>query len=73
MTRKPSSAAEVINFAAKLADLKEDHYRVLLTVSALTELLVDKGLITREELERKASSLELELDSLISASLHPMA
>jgi len=72
MPRK-SSSTEVVNFAAKLADLKEDHYRVLLTVSALVELLVEKGLITREELERKASSLELELDNLISASLHPMA
>ena len=70
--RKPSSLVEGVHLAAKLADLKEDHYRVLLAVSAVTELLIDKGLLTREELERKAEALEQELDGLISASLHPM-
>ncbi|CAH1201360.1 hypothetical protein PAECIP111893_01587 [Paenibacillus plantiphilus] len=73
MTRKLSTAMESVNLAAKLADLKEDHYRILLTVSAVTELLIDKGLFTRDELELKAAALDLELDSLISSSLHPMA
>ena len=54
MTRKAASAMEHLNLAAKLADLKEDHYRILLTLSAMTELLIDKGLLTREELELKS-------------------
>ncbi|MBW7475663.1 hypothetical protein K0T92_12995 [Paenibacillus oenotherae] len=73
MPRKLSTAMDGVNLAAKLADLKEDHYRILLTVSAVTELLIDKGLFTRDELEVKAATLDLELDSLIASSLHPMA
>jgi hypothetical protein len=68
-----NTALEHLNLAAKIADLKEDHYRTLLTVSAVTELLIDKGLITREELELKAASLDHELEELIVGSLHPMA
>ncbi|REE78619.1 hypothetical protein A8990_12516 [Paenibacillus taihuensis] len=76
MPRKASasaaSALDHLNLVAKLADLKEDHYRTLLTLSAMTELLIDKGLISPEELERKIASLDTELDELIVASLHPM-
>ncbi|WP_219834649.1 hypothetical protein [Paenibacillus sp. R14(2021)] len=72
MPRKPSAALDHLNLVAKLADLKEDHYRTLLTLSAMTELLIDKGLITPEELELKVRSLDTELDELIVASLHPM-
>ncbi|AZN38840.1 hypothetical protein [Paenibacillus albus] len=80
MPRKPSPAAsssaasalDHLNLVAKLADLKEDHYRTLLTLSAVTELLIDKGLISPEELERRINTLDSELDELIGASLHPM-
>ncbi|MFC4810113.1 hypothetical protein [Paenibacillus sp. GCM10023250] len=72
MPCKASAALEQLNLAAKLADLKEDHYRALLTIGALTELLVDKGIFAPDELERKMRSLDAELDELISASLHPM-
>ncbi|NBD25083.1 hypothetical protein [Paenibacillus glycinis] len=72
MPHKASAALEQLNLAAKLADLKEDHYRTLLTIGAVTELLIDKGLIAPEELELKIRSLDSELDELISASLHPM-
>ncbi|MBB3110884.1 hypothetical protein FHS18_002951 [Paenibacillus phyllosphaerae] len=74
MPRNQSSAAmEHVHMAAKLADLKGDHLRLLLTLGAMTELLIDKGLLTREELEQKTAALDLELDLIISASLHPMA
>lgn len=73
MPNKASAALEQLNLAASLADLKEDHYRALLALGAITELLIDKGLLTREELELKAASLDRELDEVISASLHPMA
>ncbi|CAM3206628.1 hypothetical protein [Paenibacillus lupini] len=72
MKTKPFSPWEQVQLAAKLADLKEDHYRTVLTLSAMLELLVDKGLLTREELNAKADELDNQLDSFISASLHPM-
>ncbi|WP_424767759.1 hypothetical protein [Paenibacillus sp. sgz302251] len=67
------SAWEHVQLAAKLADLKEDHYRTVLTLSAMLELFIDKGIITREELSAKADALDAQLESLISASVHPMA
>ncbi|MEK3884288.1 hypothetical protein [Paenibacillus sp. PL2-23] len=70
---KPSPVWEHVQLAAKLADLKDDHYRTVLTLSAMLELFVDKGIITREELAAKAEALDEQLESLISASLHPMA
>ena len=72
-TKSSPSAWEQVQMAAKLADLTEEHYRTLLTMSAILELLVDKGLITREELQAKTEQLDDQLESLISASLHPMA
>lgn len=73
MKSKPSATWEHVQLAAKLADMKEDHYRTVLTLSAMLELLIAKGIITREELSAQADTLDLQLDALISASLHPMA
>lgn len=74
MKPRPAAPAwEQVQLAAKLADLKEEHYRTVLTLSAMLELLVDKGLLTREELNERAEALDAQLESLISASLHPMA
>lgn len=67
-----SPAWEQVRLAAKLADLKEEHYRTVLTLSAMLELFVDKGLLTREELDEKSATLDRQLEELISASLHPM-
>ncbi|SFT23570.1 hypothetical protein [Paenibacillus sp. BC26] len=72
MKSRSSSALDHLNLVAKLADLKEDHYRTLLTLSAMTELLMDKGILTPDELERKIASLDSELDELIVGALHPM-
>ncbi|MNW55855.1 hypothetical protein D3C74_335430 [compost metagenome] len=55
--------------AAKLADLKEEHYRNTLALSTIIELLIDKGILTREEVERKAA----ELDSFMAHPPYPMA
>ncbi len=73
MKSKTPPAWELVQLAAKLADLKEDHYRTVLTLSAMLELFVEKGILTREELTVKAESLDRQLESLISAQLHPMA
>lgn len=71
--RHSSPTMEQVHLAAKLADLKEDHYRLLLNLSAMTELLIEKGVLTREEIALKAAALDRELDTLVSASLRPMA
>ncbi|MNJ44037.1 hypothetical protein [Paenibacillus fonticola] len=47
-----------INILAKLADLKEDHYQQLLALSAMMELLIEKGVISREEILQKTSELD---------------
>ncbi|MFD0590261.1 hypothetical protein ACFQZE_19945 [Paenibacillus sp. GCM10027627] len=67
-----TSAWEHVQLAAKLADLKEEHYRTVLTLSAMLELFIEKGLLSREELEAKSLAIDEQLESLISASLHPM-
>lgn len=63
------SAIQEVDMIAKLADLKDEHYRNTLALSTLIELLADKGLITREELEQKAA----ELDSFMTHSPYPTA
>lgn len=73
MKSRPSNAWEQVQLAAKLADLKEEHYETVLALSAMLELLIDKGLLTREELTAKAGELDAQLDALISVSPHPMA
>lgn len=74
MKPKASTAWENVQLLAKLADLKEEHYRTVLTLSAMLELLVEKGLLTHEELSARSNQIDAQLESLISsASLHPMA
>lgn len=72
MNARPSQAWEQVQLTAKLADLKEDHYRTVLTLSAMLELFIEKGLLTKEEVNAKAEALDAQLENLISASLHPM-
>jgi hypothetical protein len=69
MNRIQSHMQEV-NMIAKLADLKEEHYRNSLLISALMELLIEKGLLKRQEIESKM----VELDSLMTPdSAYPMS
>ncbi|CAH0121347.1 MULTISPECIES: hypothetical protein [unclassified Paenibacillus] len=63
------SPMEQVDLVAKLADLKEEHYRNTLALSTLIELLVEKQILTRSEIEEKAA----ELDQFISRSPYPMA
>ncbi|MFD3258984.1 hypothetical protein ACE3MQ_10270 [Paenibacillus lentus] len=53
-----ASPMNEVNILAKLADLKEDHYQQLLTLSAMMELLIEKGVLTREEITKKATELD---------------
>lgn len=50
-----------IDMAAKLADVKEDLYRVTVGLTALIETLAEKGYLSREELILQARKIELEL------------
>jgi hypothetical protein len=59
-----------VNMIAKLADLKEEHYRNSLLISAMMELLIDKGLLHRQEIEAKMT----ELDSLMTqGTIYPIS
>ncbi|WP_248929294.1 hypothetical protein [Paenibacillus hamazuiensis] len=47
-----------IDLIGKLADLKDQHYRNTLALSAVIELLIEKGCITAEEIRSKAAQLD---------------
>jgi hypothetical protein len=65
MNLNPSRMDE-INLVGKLADLKESHYLQSLLLSSLIDILIDKGIITAEELTNKAQELDL------AATPHPV-
>jgi hypothetical protein len=50
-----------VDLIGQLADLKEDHYKNILVLSALIDLLIEQGFVTREELTRKALELDAEV------------
>ncbi|WP_339279132.1 hypothetical protein NYE40_24150 [Paenibacillus sp. FSL W8-1187] len=69
------SAWNQVAVMGKLGDLSDTQYRTLLALSAMLELLVDKGILTREELEQKSAQLEAcdsEPLRALSALLDPM-
>jgi mannitol/fructose-specific phosphotransferase system IIA component (Ntr-type) len=49
-----------VNLIAQIADLKEVDYKNTLVITALVELLVEKGIVTRKEVLDKAQLLEQE-------------
>lgn len=68
MQRIPSHL-EQIDLIGKLADLKEQHYRNTLALTALMELLFEKGILTQQEIQAKAA----ELDSLTPPAANPIS
>lgn len=52
------SPMQEVNWIGKLADLKEEHYRNTLLVTAMMDLLIEKGVMTRVELEAKMEELD---------------
>lgn len=64
-----SSSMDLVQFIGKLGDLKEEHYQLLLLQSAMIEVLIDKGVFTRKEIEGKAA----QMDKLRIGSPYPMA
>ncbi|QMV42139.1 hypothetical protein [Cohnella cholangitidis] len=51
-----------LDLASQMSDMKNDHYRQLLAISTLIELLVEKGLLTPDEIREKAAQMEADLD-----------
>lgn len=47
-----------VDYIGKLADLKEQHYQNTLILSAMLELLLEKGLLTHQDIENKAAQLD---------------
>lgn len=47
-----------LEIAGQLADMKDTDYKNTLAVSVLIELLIDKGVFSREEFAYKARELE---------------
>lgn len=64
----PGHAWDPVNLAAALADLKEQHYRLLLTVGALADALEARGLIKPGELGERARLLDREAEASARAS-----
>lgn len=52
------NARETVDLYATLADMKEVDYKNSLAITALIDLLVEKGLITRAEIATKAMRLD---------------
>lgn len=56
--RQPTSILEQIDLIGKLADLKEQHYHNTLLLTALIELLTEKGFLTEQEIRARTSLLD---------------
>jgi len=56
-----------ITIIGQLADLKDTDYKNTLAISVLVELLIEKGLFTREDFTHKAWDLEKETLTEITA------
>lgn len=60
MRTNRNTAWDQVQIIGKLADLKDSHYKNTLALSALIEILVEKGVLTPEDFHRKAALLEKE-------------
>ncbi|WP_245683818.1 hypothetical protein [Vulcanibacillus modesticaldus] len=54
-----------VDIISQLSDLKEIDYKNMLILTALIDLLIEKGLITQQEMLDKTNKLESELDNSI--------
>ncbi|KRF10680.1 hypothetical protein [Paenibacillus sp. Soil787] len=69
MNRIPSHFDE-INMIGKLADLKDSHYHQSLVLSSLIQVLIDKGVITAQEIQLKSKELDV---ALTPNPIHPIS
>lgn len=52
------NVTDVLDITGQLAHLKDIDYKNTLAITVLIELLIDKGIFTRQEFTRKAQELE---------------
>lgn len=52
------NARQTIDLYATLADMKDVDYKNTLAITALIDLLIDKGILTREEMAMRAQKLD---------------
>lgn len=57
-----------IDVVGQIADLKEVDYRNTLAIATLIELIIEKGLFTRQEFARKAKELDAATISEIACT-----
>lgn len=48
----------MLELAGQIADMKDTDYKNTLAIAVLMELLIDKGIFSRDEFAQKARSLE---------------
>jgi hypothetical protein len=60
--RTSTSGWHYLELASQVSEMKHDHYRQLLALSTLIELLVEKGILTPDEIRDRAEQMESELD-----------
>jgi len=58
---KLSSMPKDVDLIAQIADLKEIDYKNLLVLTTLVELLIEKGILTRQEILNKTYKLESDI------------
>lgn len=63
---------ELLQALAALADLKEENYRLWLSLSTLTEALIARGVLDRAELQELSAALEAA-DNFSALAARPSA
>lgn len=59
-----------VDVIAQLADLKEVDYKNTLVLTALVELLVEKGILQRKDVIQKSRQLEVDLSIELDRSFN---
>lgn len=54
---KSNSLPKNVDIIAQIADMKEIDYQNILALTALVEILIDKGIVTQQEIADKMSKL----------------
>lgn len=58
--KKLNTIPKEVEIIGQIADLKEIDYRNMLVITALVELFIEKGIITRHEILQKTRFLDSE-------------
>ncbi|WP_274365024.1 hypothetical protein [Paenibacillus thermotolerans] len=58
--KRTMNAWDQVNLVAQLADLKDSQYTNTLALSALIEILIEKGVLSPEDFHHRTAQLEKE-------------